>query len=144
VSVPRLGPLELPGLGTCQLVGSAQALALVPGVSRSGVTITAARSLGIGRVEAARLSFLLATPITFGAGLIELRHLSADLPLATLAIGVGAATLTGLLAIRGLLRWLSRAGFGVFFAYRLALALFIVLAGLRGAGVPAPAVSGGP
>jgi undecaprenyl-diphosphatase len=125
-------PLELPGMGACLLVGAAQALALVPGVSRSGVTMTAGRGLGIGRVEAARLSFLLATPITFGAGLLELRHLSPELPLSTLAIGVAVAALTGFLAIRGLLRWLSRAGFGLFFAYRAALALTILLVTPRG------------
>ena len=124
-------PLELPGLGICLLVGSAQALALVPGVSRSGVTITAGRAFGLGRVEAARLSFLLATPITFGAGLVELRHLSPDLPLSTLGIGIATAALTGFLAIRGLLRWLNRAGFGVFFAYRALLALLILLVSSR-------------
>src|SRR5262249_46768382 len=51
-------PLALPPWGTCLLVGAAQALALVPGVSRSGVTITAGRAAGVDRVEAARLSFL--------------------------------------------------------------------------------------
>src|SRR4029077_12228972 len=62
-----------PGWGTCLTVGCAQALALVPGVSRSGITITAGRAAGLSRVSAARFSFLLATPITFGAGLVELR-----------------------------------------------------------------------
>jgi undecaprenyl-diphosphatase len=123
---PR-SPLALPGWGVCLTVGVAQSLALVPGVSRSGVTITAGRATGIGRVEAARLSFLLATPITFGAGLLELRHLSSDLPLSTLLIGVAVAALTGFLAIRGLLRWLARGGFGVFFAYRVLLALVILV-----------------
>ncbi len=116
-----------PGWGTCLLVGSAQALALVPGVSRSGVTITAGRACGLARVSAARFSFLLATPITLGAGLVKLRHLSPDLPVATLAIGVASAAVTGFFAIRGLIRWLGRAGFGAFFAYRLALAAVILL-----------------
>lgn len=124
-------PLRLPGWATCFWVGCAQSLALVPGVSRSGVTLTAGRALGVGRVEAARLAFLLATPITFGAGLLELRKLSPDMPAATLAFGVVTAAVTGFLAIRGLLRWLGRAGFGVFFAYRVALALAIVMFMMR-------------
>ena len=123
--------LRLPPWTTCLWVGCAQALALVPGVSRSGVTLTAGRALGVARVEAARLAFLLATPITLGAGLLELRKLSSDVPAATLAIGVATAAVTGFLAIRGLLRWLGRAGFGVFFAYRVAVALAIVVFMMR-------------
>ncbi len=124
---PPRSRLALPAWRACLLAGAAQALALVPGVSRSGATITAGRAAGVGRVEAARLSFLLATPITFGAGLLEWRHLSPDLPASTLALGVAVSAITGLLAIRGLLRWLARAGFAGFFAYRVALALALVV-----------------
>jgi undecaprenyl-diphosphatase len=120
------GADRLPGWGTSLFMGAAQAVALVPGVSRSGVTMSAGRASGLDRVAAARFSFLLATPITFGAGLLELRHLSSDLPLATLAVGVVSAALVGWLAIRGLLGWLGRAGFGVFCAYRVALAALIL------------------
>lgn len=118
---------DAPGWGTALGVGFAQALALVPGVSRSGITITAGRLGRLDRVSAARFSFLLAMPITFGAGLLELRHLPKDLPVATLAIGVVVSALTGLLAIRGLLRWLGRAGLGAFFLYRLAFAILILV-----------------
>ena len=118
--------LRDPGWWTCLIMGSAQALALVPGVSRSGVTITSGRACGLARVSAARFSFLLATPITFGAGVLKMRDLSPDVPASTLAIGVVSAALTGFLAIRGLIRWLGRAGFGVFFAYRLILAAVIL------------------
>ncbi len=117
---------ELPGWGTSLLVGAAQAVALVPGVSRSGITMTAGRAAGLDRVSAARFSFLLATPVTFGAGLLELRHLPHDLPVATLAAGMATSALVGLLAIRGLLHWLGRAGFGAFCAYRVAFAAVIV------------------
>lgn len=117
-----------PGWGVCMGMGIAQALALVPGVSRSGVTITAGRGLGLSKVSAARFSFLLATPITFGAGVLELRHLPHELPLGTLAIGIACAAVTGFLAIRGLIAWLSRAGFGVFFVYRLAFAALLLIA----------------
>ena len=115
-----------PGWWTCLLMGSAQALALVPGVSRSGVTLTTGRACGLARVSAARFSFMLATPITFGAGLLKMRDLSPDLPASTLAIGVVSAAITGFFAIRGLIRWLGRAGFGVFFVYRLGLAAVIL------------------
>ncbi len=117
----------VPGWGTCLAMGCAQAFALVPGVSRSGITMTAGRAAGLSRVAAARFSFLLATPITFGAGLLELRHLPRDLPLGVLAIGVTTSAVVGLLAIRGLIRWLGRAGFGAFMLYRLALAALLVL-----------------
>ena len=117
---------DVPGWGTSLLVGAAQAVALVPGVSRSGITMTAARAAGMDRVSSARFSFLLAAPITFGAGLVELRHLPHDLPVATFAAGVAASTLVGLLTIHGLLRWLGRAGFGAFCAYRVAFAGAIV------------------
>jgi undecaprenyl-diphosphatase len=120
-------PLQMPGFGACLVVGCAQALALVPGVSRSGVTITAARAIGVPRVSAARLSFLLATPITFGAGLLELRHLPKELPVTALLVGVLTAAVTGVIAIRGLLAWLQRAGFAGFFAYRVLVALGIVV-----------------
>jgi undecaprenyl-diphosphatase len=116
----------IPGWGACLAVGCAQAMALVPGVSRSGVTITAGRAMGLPRVSAARFSFMLATPITFGAGLLELRHLSPELSPFVLAIGVGTAALSGFIAIHGLLRWLGRAGFGAFFAYRALFALVIL------------------
>ncbi len=120
------GTEDVPGWGRSLFVGCAQALALVPGVSRSGITMTAARATAMDRVSAARFSFLLATPITFGAGLLELRHLPHDLPAATLATGVIASAVVGLAAIRFLIAWLGRAGFGLFAAYRVALAAAIV------------------
>jgi undecaprenyl-diphosphatase len=128
--VDRRAPVRkqgMPGWRGALVVGAAQAVALVPGVSRSGITITAGRALGLSRVDAARFSFLLATPITFGAGLLKLRDLPPDLPAGPLAIAVLCSTLTGFLAIRGLLRYLARAGFLAFFAYRAALALVILL-----------------
>ena len=115
-----------PGWGAAIGMGLAQAIALVPGVSRSGITITAGRLAGFSRVAAARLSFLLATPITLGAVLLKVRHMPMDVHPATLAVGVVTSAVVGILAIRVLLRWLAHAGFGLFFAYRVALALLIV------------------
>jgi undecaprenyl-diphosphatase len=123
---------EWPGWGGAMAVGFAQALALVPGVSRSGITLTAGRAAGLTRVGAARFAFLLAMPITLGAGLLELRHLDGSTPAATLAIGVATSAVTGFLAIRGLLAWVARAGFGAFFIYRVAFALLIVASLVRG------------
>ena len=119
--------VAMPGFGTALLVGCAQALALVPGVSRSGITITAGRAMGLSRTSAARFSFLLATPITLGAGVLELRKLGHGVAPLPLLIGVATAAATGFLAIRGLIRWLGRSGFGVFFAYRAAFAALILL-----------------
>jgi undecaprenyl-diphosphatase len=123
---PRGEATRDPGWRTCLVMGAAQSLSLVPGVSRSGITITSGRAAGLDRVSAARFSFLLATPITFGAGVLEMHHLHG-LSAGSVAIGITTAAVVGFLAIRGLIRWLGRAGFGVFFAYRLALAAWVLL-----------------
>lgn len=128
-----------PGWRTTLVIGFSQVLSLVPGVSRSGITITAGRVMRLSRVEAARFSFLLATPITLGAGLLELRHIRPDLPPSRILAGVAAAAIVGGLAIRGLLRWLQHAGFGAFFAYR-ALVAAIIVAYLVSGGASAGAV----
>lgn len=116
-----------PGWTASLAMGFAQALALIPGVSRSGITMTAGRASGLSRVSAARFSFLLATPITFGALLLKAKDVPHDVPFGTMAIGIVTAAVVGLLAIRALLRWLGHAGFAVFFAYRALLALGIVI-----------------
>ncbi|HET9417229.1 MAG TPA: undecaprenyl-diphosphate phosphatase [Candidatus Limnocylindria bacterium] len=115
---------------TALTIGFSQALALLPGISRSGATITAGLALGLTREAAARFSFLLATPITFGAGLYGSRRLFEE-PLSGnewLAVGVGfvVAALSGLLAIGFLLAWLRRRSVAVFSLYRVAFAAVIV------------------
>ena len=111
-------------------IGLTQALALLPGISRSGATLTAGLALGLKREAAARFSFLLATPITFGAGLYESRRLFEESLTANewLAIGVGfaAAAVSGLLAIGFLLAWLRRRSVAVFSLYRVGFAALIV------------------
>jgi hypothetical protein len=77
------------------------------------------------RVATARFSFLLATPITLGAGLVGLRHLRSDLDPMIVLAGVASSAIVGWLAIHGLMRWIGRGGFGAFFAYRALLALVI-------------------
>ena len=111
-------------------IGLSQALALLPGISRSGATITAGRALGMTREAAARFSFLLATPITFGAGLYGSRKLLTETHTGVewLAIGVGfaVAAVSGLVAIRFLLAWLRRRSLTIFSLYRVAFAALIV------------------
>jgi undecaprenyl-diphosphatase len=116
-----------PGWGTSIGMGLAQCLALVPGVSRSGITMTAGRASGLSRVSVARFSFMLATPITFGAILLKLKDVPHDVPPGTLAVGVVAAALFGVLAIRMLLGLLRRVGFGVFAVYRVLLAAGVLV-----------------
>jgi undecaprenyl-diphosphatase len=123
---PPGSDVRSPSWGVALAMGFAQCLALVPGVSRSGVTITAGRTTGLSRLSAARFSFLLATPITFGALLLKVRDVPHDLPVSTIAIGVVTSALFGVLAIRLLLGMLRHKGFGVFFAYRAALALGVL------------------
>lgn len=107
------------------MVGIAQILALVPGVSRSGITITAARLLGFSRNDAARVSFLLSTPIIFGAALSQVSSINhVD---TVLLSGIVVSALCGYMAIAFLLKWINRVGYGVFFWYRLLLAGLIIL-----------------
>ena len=111
------------------LLGTAQALALQPGVSRSGVTITAARAMGLDREAAARISFLLSPPIIAGAGVYEGLDVArtgfqgnGDVFLA----GLVASAVSGFAVIWGLLRYLRRHDFTVFLWYRIALAALVV------------------
>lgn len=116
-------------------VGTAQALALVPGVSRSGVTIAAGLTAGMDRPTAARFSFLLATPVVAGAGVLKLADLvegRGEVGLGAVLAGIAAAAVFGLLAIRYLLRYLASRSLLVFVWYRFALAaVVLVVAALR-------------
>ena len=117
--------------GTALTIGFSQALALLPGISRSGATITAGLALGLNREAAARFSFLLATPITLGAGLYGSRRLfeTALTGEQWLAVGVGFAVsaLSGLVAIGFLLAWLRRRSVAIFSLYRVVFAAVIVV-----------------
>ena len=124
---------ERAGLLDCLIVGIAQVGALIPGVSRSGSTLTAALFLGFRREEAARLSFLLGLPAIALAGfkeLHELRHAGLDMHgWAVLAVGLVVASLSAFVAIWGLLRILERFSAWPFAVYR-ALIGFVLLAGV--------------
>jgi len=107
------------------LIGSAQALAIVPGVSRSGATISMALLLGHRRQEAARFSFLLATPITAGAALLKVPHLLHGADLSVLLPGMIAAAVVGLLSIKLLLGYVRTRDYRPFAYYRWAFALLV-------------------
>jgi undecaprenyl-diphosphatase len=113
-------------------IGVAQAIALQPGISRSGATLTAARSLGYDRDSAARFSFLLSLPLIAGAGAYELLRLrSQELPdglVAALVVGVGSAALTSLVAVWAVLAVVRRRSFLPFVAYRVGAGLAVLAA----------------
>jgi undecaprenyl-diphosphatase len=108
------------------LIGLSQALAIIPGVSRSGATITTARILGIERAAAANFSFLMATPIIAGAGLLETHKLFHSGLAAQLGWGFAASAVFGLIAIVGLLRYVRTHTYRPFAIYRIALAAIVV------------------
>jgi len=110
----------------CVIIGLSQALAIIPGVSRSGITITGAMFRNLNREEAAKFSFLLAAPLIAGAGVFEARHLEYSQVMSTPFIaGVLASAVFAFLAIKYLLRFVRRSSYTVFVIYRLALAVLI-------------------
>jgi undecaprenyl-diphosphatase len=112
-------------------VGFAQTIALIPGTSRSGITMTAARHLGFTRLEAARLSFMLSIPITVGAVLAVAIKILENHPshaeLMQFAIVAGISFLTAIIAIVFMLKWLKRFNFTPFVIYRLMLAAGLIV-----------------
>ncbi len=111
-------------------VGLAQAIALIPGVSRSGATITAGMARGLTRADAARFSFLMAMPITFGAitgSIIGAESGELGGQNGVFLVGIVASLVSGFVAIRFLLKFLSSNSLAVFAYYRIALALIVFI-----------------
>lgn len=112
-------------LGKALLIGISQAIAAAfPGVSRSGITMTVARGLKIDRESAARFSFLLATPITLAAVLVDLGSFSFDL---AFFVGVFSSFILGLFIIKFLLDYLKKGSFKIFAVYRIILGIVITV-----------------
>lgn len=126
---PQAKPLEVISWRDSLLIGLAQACALIPGVSRSGGTITMGRMLKFDRQAAARYSFLLSAPITGAAVLLKLPDILAipSSEIDVFVIGVLVSGTVGALAIGFLLDYIRRAGFGAFAIYRVALAVLVVI-----------------
>lgn len=116
------------GIRIALIVGVAQALALIPGTSRSGITITAALLLGLSRSDAARFSFLLSMPIIAAAGsykLLELLETSDPVAWNFLAIAFVVSALTAYACIRLFMDWIERIGMMPFAIYRVVLAVIL-------------------
>jgi undecaprenyl-diphosphatase len=112
------------GWSSVCLIGVAQALAIVPGTSRSGITMTAALLCGLGREEAARFSFLLSIPIIAAAGLLQVLELSKASAPVDWTIIIGGTLISGItayLCVRWFLALIGRVGFMPFVIYRLLL-----------------------
>ncbi|MCG8401822.1 MAG: undecaprenyl-diphosphate phosphatase [Firmicutes bacterium] len=124
---PAIKKLKDMGLKESLLIGVSQALAILPGVSRSGITMTVGRLVGLTRETSARFSFLLATPIIAGAGLKKLSEITpADLTPAFLT-GIVVSAAVGFLAIKFLLQYLVRFSYSVFVWYRLILGALVIM-----------------
>jgi undecaprenyl-diphosphatase len=131
-------PFEKIGIKDAIIIGCAQALAIFPGVSRSGATITAGRALGLDRISAARFSFLLSAPIIAGAGLKSIAKVaslisSGAIPakeIVIFPIGLVAAALSGIICIKLLLSFLKKYSFATFAVYRFALAAIVLVVAL--------------
>ena len=118
------------GLREAILIGCAQALALIPGTSRSGITLIAGLWLGLSRRVAAKFSFLLSVPIILGAATLkvsDLIEIPAPVAWDTIAVGVIASFLSAFLCIRLFLAWIQRIGLLPFVAYRIALGIFLLI-----------------
>jgi undecaprenyl-diphosphatase len=109
-------------------IGVAQTLALMPGVSRSGATMSAGRALKFDRAAAARFSFLLSMPITLAAVVMKLKDLLAvsGNDVVTVVIGIVTSAVVGWLVIDLMLQWIRRIGFGWFAYYRIVMAIVVI------------------
>ena len=117
-------------LGQALAIGIAQPMAFIPGTSRSGITMVAARMMGYERAEAARFSFLLSIPAIVGAGLFEglkLFETGSSQVAGGARIAAFFSALTGLAAIWFLMRWLRRSSFTPFVIYRLILGVGLLV-----------------
>ena len=123
----RAEPFEKMNWLRATLIGVGQAFALIPGVSRSGATMTVGRATGLSREAVAKYSFMAALPIILGAAVFDLR----SIPLATLlsldwVIGFTASLVSSVLVVRWMLAYVRRHSFAVFMWYRIALGVAVI------------------
>jgi undecaprenyl-diphosphatase len=126
----RSGDTAMLSWGAVLLLGGAQALALIPGTSRSGVVMTAALLLGLARTDAARVSFLMAVPVMLLVGAKNVFDLvggeAAETEWGAIVLGFAISAVAAYLAVGWLMRWLSRQGMAVFAIYRIVLGLALL------------------
>ncbi len=125
------GEMDSLTMGQAIAIGTAQTLALIPGVSRSGITIVVGMMCGLRRDQAARFSFLMTTPLMLAAGAKKTLDLVGE-PVSSsqwvvLAVGVATSAIAGWLVIRFLLDFLRKHGLDVFAYYRIALAIVVLI-----------------
>ncbi|MBQ8044519.1 MAG: undecaprenyl-diphosphate phosphatase [Clostridia bacterium] len=109
------------------LIGVGQAFAVIPGFSRSGTTMTVARSMGLQRESAAKFSFLLGAPAMLGAAVFSLKHFEMSMLNFEFFLGIAVSFVVGLIAIKTLMEIVRKSGFGVFAIYRVLLAIVLVV-----------------
>jgi undecaprenyl-diphosphatase len=119
------------GPGRSFLIGVSQALAMIPGVSRSGITMAAGRAMKIKREDAARFTFLLSTPFIFLSGVYKAKDLvSVPVNALPFVVAILTSAVVGIFSIRFLLEHLRKKGFGVFAVYRLILGAVVIVTAL--------------
>lgn len=106
------------------LIGLSQCLAFIPGVSRSGITMTTGRGMGVDRESVAKYSFMLSAPIVFAATILKLKDFVFSIPF---FIGVFASFIVGILVIKFLLEYLKKGSFKIFAIYRIIFGIFIII-----------------
>lgn len=114
------------GLKETFIIGLSQALAVIPGFSRSGTTILTARLMGVSREGAAKFTFLLSTPIIFGAAIVKCGTLIENFNI-TIIVGIVTAAIVGILSIKFLLKYIKTNDFSVFAYYRVLVAIIVII-----------------
>ncbi|MDR3552240.1 MAG: undecaprenyl-diphosphate phosphatase [Clostridia bacterium] len=126
--MPKTRNIHQVGLGRSLIIGAAQAIAMIPGVSRSGVTITASRFLGIKREDAAKFTFLLSTPTILGLCVFKIKDFTkVDFNGFAFLLAIVTSAVVGALCIKFLLNYIKNRGFGVFTVYRCALGVLLLI-----------------
>lgn len=130
IKAPSNKTMKNIGLKEAFIIGLTQACALIPGVSRSGSTIIGGRLLGLSKKEAVEFSFLLGTPVMFGAALLHSKGIAAHVTSPIFYIGVSVSFIVGYLTIKYFLKFITKFSFLIFAIYRVllsAIILFIIL-----------------
>ena len=120
--------IENIGLRRSVIIGISQAFAIIPGVSRSGVTMSAGRMLGLDRESIAKFTFLMSAPIILADGLYHAAKMfNAPIAVVPFLVAILTSAIVGMLSIKFLLNYLRTKGFGIFAAYRIVLGLGVII-----------------